>query len=494
MADQEQDDFTPVGQSAKSGAPVSATSKPLALSGPDDDFVPLSATPGLKQPFNMFPKGPGQPLTDESVGRVLNYIRPYISGGTSLLASPFGPAASMAAYALPDAFMKAINPASDLRSQDPKEAFGGSVKDALINEVGGRLLSGVFKVGSALRNAGQPDPTSILKLYPTTAQALENYGFHKLAKVAGFSEDLGAPAAKAAALDRAGGEGFTQALLLSNRMNSGGRFTKNVFQDIGKLRDKITGTLEQGIGKNAVPGQFQTPTHYASQEAYDLMKTGSPFESIDNVMNDSNKLDKVLALGQTVGPKSLNVRKDLQAYYFNRIFDEATTMQPKGGARIDPAKIQEMWFNPKNGELAKNLDTLYGTQGRKDLNKFMTNIMDAQSGNPRLGAANAIKYYGKGFGIGSLLTPFLGSAAPVVGSALYLTNGTMGRLLTNPSVGKAVIDMAQGLKGGPGNNLLARGIFSALEGSRVALMDNNQKKTWGSIQKQPDGSYQFVQE
>ncbi len=480
-----------------------ASKEPINLLGPDQDFTPLEVSPGKvtnPQPLRMFPQGPSQGgLTPDAISNLLNTVRPYISGtaGTfgATLGGPFAPVTGPAAYTATDLLQKSLNP-------QPVENWGEEItdsgKEALINEIGGRIFSSIGGGIKAVRNAGMPD---IYKLYPTSSQALTHYGYNQLGTAAKFVEDFGAPKAKAEALDRAGGAGFTQALLLSNRMNSGGRFTKNVFQDPKLLHQKILDTLEQGITKNPQPGQFQPQLHYVSQEAKDLLEgsASSPFDALDEVLNgDPNKLNKVLSIGQAVGPKNLNVRKDLQAYYFNRIFDEATTIKGVGQARIDPDVINKNWFNPKTN-LASNLETLYGKQGKKELDEFMKNIIntqDKQMSIPWIGPGK-LKYIGGGFLASEVLGTLLGGHPGIAGGALaglYIPTAAMGRLLSTPGVSRFVAAARGSEPLSQGGRAASRLIFNALEGTRVALMGTDNKKQWGSVLRDQSGNLNFVPE
>ena len=473
---------------------------PIKIAAPDDDFVPLDdnlGKPSGKKPLSMLPQGPSQGGVDDSaVGQVMNMLRPYISGaaglGGGMLAG--GPVGSflggVAGYTGADVAQKELNPTN---SESLGEALSDSATEGLINEVGGRIFQGIGAGVKAVRNANQPE---IYKLFPKSSAALENFGYYNLAAGARILEDFGAPKASIEALDKSGGAGFTRALMLSNLMNSGGRFTKNVFQDPKVLFKKITDTLEKGINKNATPGQFQSPVHYASQEALDLMNgTATPFQTLDDVIADKTKLQKVLAVGQSVGPKNLNVRKDLQAYYWNRVFDEATTHTGPGQATIDPKKINDLWMNPK---LTENLETLYGKQGKENLDTFMKQVYDTQKAPMTFPGLGKLKYIGGGFAAGGMLGGLLnasamGAAGKALG-ALYIPTAVMGKLLTNTNVGR-FITAARGAEPlSQGGKLLSRGIFNALEGSRVALLDDKNQKFWGTVARQPDGSVSLLPE
>jgi hypothetical protein len=128
----------------------------------------------------------------------------------------------------------------------------------------------------------------------------------------------------------------------------------------------------------------------------------------------------------------------------------------------------------------------------------MSNIVGTQNAPLSFPGLGKLKYIGGGFAAGGLLGGImsagaLGAAGKTIAS-IYIPTALMGRLLTNPNVGR-FITAARGAEPlSQGGKLLARGIFTALEGSRVALLDYENNKTWGTVGRQPDGSFQLIPE
>ena len=239
---------------------------------------------------------------DPALNKAIDFIRPFV-GNAAGLASAAGvglltknPAAAFGAetqgYAGIDSLMQQLK----TRDQAPAsftEGLAEGEKQALLNAVGNRIMGGLFRGGKAFFSADQPE---IYNFKPTTAQALESFGYNRLATTAKFAEDFGATGSKSEALDRAGGAGFTQALNFANAINGK---TFGINSDPVKLADKLREDLSKGL----IEGDSWTanPLHVASQEALDTLKGGSnPFMKIDQVLQDPDRLSKVLVAGQAL--------------------------------------------------------------------------------------------------------------------------------------------------------------------------------------------------
>lgn len=491
-------------------------------------FPPGTSVDQMRKTLNLGPQpqaqvqqsnSPNQGLlyntTPNKIGArdLIDQLRPFIAGGAGALAATgaaiipgvgeSGVAEGLAdtqGYALVDSLMKYLG------ANPPKsysEALTDSEKDAAINAVAGKLMGTVFKgVKSALFTQASDIP-AFYKLAPTTSQALEKYGMNTLAKGVKFLEDYGAPTAKAAALDKSGGEGFTQSLALANSLNGRQAGTNSNPQ---KLYDKIRFALEDGLDEttsskvayaeaNKLPSIAQSATggptgklHVASQEALDMLQNGSDhFKVLDDTLNDTDKLAKVLKVGQLAGSPAMNVKKDLAAYKFMDIVNKATTKDLNGGARIDPSMLQELWTN--YGDDKKSL--LYGSKDTinriGDFFKDIGYAQDVQSQNPIL--SRYIKYGPAGkfiLGLGTLMHGVTtGNFIPTgVLTGVQISANLMGRLLTNPSTARIVADMAKGsLKDNP--TWTAKVLGNALRNQTVGLMSSDGSNTEGSFEENP---------
>lgn len=451
------------------------------------------------------PRGPVQVSTSPSytMPQIMDSLRPFIAGaaGTGAAAGaamipvageiPGVPlAAESLGYGAVDYLLKKLNPNTEAQRQAKGDEVTDSIKDGLINAVGGRVINGIFKGVQAFRNADLPE---IYKFSPTTSQALEALGWHKMATLSKFAEDFGATGAKADALDKAGGAGFTQALSFANALN--GR-TAAVNVDPVKLADKLRGELENHLvpasgsylGQNTIK---RAPT--ASEEALNILNGGkNPFQKLDDVIQDPDKLAKVLKVGQLAGSSGMNVRRDLQAYQFMRMINDGTTKDAMGNIRIDPNKIANIW---NDSELKTSLDTLYGKQGREDVSNFIKNIAYTQDKQTDYPIAKQVRFVGNGFNLlGSLLTGNLhaagGAAATLAG--FYIPTAVAGRLLVNPSVSKLLGKMAAGEPLGVPTQYAGKSLVNALQGLNIAMIDAKGNKTWGQIKTDSNGDGTFV--
>lgn len=476
---------------------------------------PANATPqqmqdALSAGLNKFSapvKQSGPNTFDPALNKTIDFIRPFVGQGVGALAAIPGAAiggpvgafvGETQGYAGIDSLLQ------QLKTDKEKPSFGegleNSEKDALINSVGGRIMSGLFRGGGAVLNmikgAEQPEVYNHL---PTTSQALESFGYHKLATLPKFAEDFGAGGAKSDALDRAGGAGFSQALKFANAIN--GR-TFNINSDPVKLADKIRGTLEDGLeptskyyggGSKQFVDAANNPTLTPTQEAVSILKGGqTPFAKIDAVLQDPDRLSKVLVAGQAAGQSGQNVRKDLQAYQFMKIMNDSTTKGLDGSVRIDPNKISSIWNDPDKNTV---FQTLYGTEGRKNITDFFQKVAVTQDKQNSYPVAKAVRLLDGGVGLaGGLLTGHvsLGAAGGTLGT-LFVPSAVLGNLLTKPTTARILTAMAGSEPLGQSSQLAARVLTDGLQGASVAIMGSDDKKTWGTFKKDKDGNVTFVE-
>jgi len=437
----------------------------------------------------------GPPPNDDTI---IDKLRPFIAAGAGGLAAAgtalipgIGEsgvaelAADTQGYAAVDTLLKYAS--GWLGGKKPNslgEALTDSEKDAAINAVAGKLVNGLFKGVKGFFNAGTPE---IYKMFPTTSQALEAQGHKILATVPKFLEDYGVPASKAAALDKSGGEGFTQALAYANTIN--GRMAgTNAKPD--RLFDNIRYALEQGLQKNQNPLAYNSTLHSASDEALNLLKNAGGddrFRVLDEVIKDSDKLAKVLKVGQIAGSPAMNVKQDLAAYRFMKIVQDATTTDLQGGARINAAKLTKAFIDPK---MASTQQTLFGKQGLEDISELFKNIVatqDQKALSPR--AAQYLKYVGNGkwlLGIGALAHAVTtGNFMPVGALAgIQLSSGALGKMMTNPRMGRTLAEMAIGTL--PANpTWTARMIGNALRNYTVGIASADGSVQDGEMYEDP---------
>ena len=448
---------------------------------------------GLGIPKTTTRSTQGQPVSGD---QIVDFARPFVgntagllaAGGTGLLTK--NPAIALGAetqgYALVDSLMQY------LKTDKPKsysEALTNSEMDAVVNAVAGRLVHSVWKGAKGVYNAGMPE---IYKLAPTTSQVLENYGWNTLGNSAKFLEDFGAPKAKAAALDRVGGNGFTQSLALANSLN---KRPASINMDPTRLADKIRGGLWMGVDKEAIPGSGTMEINYPHKEAFNLLEGGkTPFDKIDDVLTDTDKLAKVLKVGQIAGSPAMNVKQDLQAYQFMKIVNDATTKDAKGGIRIDSNKLAKVWNDP---ERQFNFDTLYGKATKERITNFFKTISYGQGPPMTSGEAKGLQYIGKGsffMGLG-LISKYLdlstGTPGGIIG--LRLGAGLIGRLLSKETTGKALMELVEGTRAGIPPSLKARVLVNGLQGLSIGLVNSQGKTTEGSFEEDPQsGMTKFV--
>lgn len=464
-------------------------------------YFPKSVSPqqmqdalGLGIPIGPTKATTPTPSSLPSRNQTIDFLRPFISDaagtvagiGTALIPGVGEiPGSELAAgnlgYTGMDMLLKKLK-TGDQQPSSTGESFLGSEKDAILNAVTQGIMKSVFRGAKAFYNADQPE---IYKYLPTTSQALTSYGMHALATLPKFAEDFGAPAAKRAALDESGGAGFTQSLLFANKIN-GRMATTNINPE--KLADRIRETLEQGINPSALEStKFQSNVHYLSEDALDVLKGGqNPFAKIDAVLQDSDRLGKVLAAGQAQGISGLNVKKDLKAYQFMRIVHDATTKGLDGSIRIDPTKLTEAWTNPNTASVRQ---TLWGTQGQQEVTDLFKKIAVTQDQMTTYPVAKALRFVDGGFKLGAEAlagTVSLGAAAKSVG-ALYIPIAAMGRAMTDHKVARVLTAMAGAEPLEQGGRAAVKVLTDAFQGSSIAIEDANGKKTWGTFDK--DGQF-----
>lgn len=458
---------------------------------------------------SMLPQAPAGPHTfsgNDVLNKVIDFLRPNLAGaagiGAGALTAPLAGtglplAAETQAYAGTDYLLKKLK-TQDAQPASNMESLIDSEKDALINAVGTRIVGGVVRGIKGFNTANIPE---IYSFKPTTSQALEAYGYHKLGSIAKFFEDVGATGAKEAALDRSGGAGFTKALKLANTLN--GRMDVTNIDPV-RLADAVKGELENGltpgVSTSYVANSMGNKLHVASQEALDILQGGkNPFAPLDAVIQDPDRLSKILAAGQLAGSK-MNVRQDLQAYQFMRMVNEGTVKDAASGAtRLDAQKIANIWNNP---ELKTSLDTLYGKKNRGVISDFIRNVATTQDTMQKMPFAKQIRLVGSGFAVAgglanALITDHIASSTLSAAggiAGIYIPSAVMGNLLTKESTARILTSIAGGEPLTMSQQMASRLLFNGLQGSSIALMGSDGKQKWLHTEKdQKSGEIKFVE-
>lgn len=433
---------------------------------------------------------------------IINILRPFVGQGAGALAAgatslipgvgETGAAEALAntqGYALVDGLMQKLRTGD----QNPTwgEAFGEGEKQALINAVGGKIIGGLFRGAQALRSADTPE---IYKFLPTSSQALEAHGFHLLGTSAKLAEDIGAAGSKSAALDRAGGAGFTQALRLVNLMN--GRMA-GINSDPAKIADNLKFALTDGIeplssfpesiSKNPAMKKFMV-----SQDVADTFRNGkNTFQVLDDALAPGNvdKLSKILSAGQANGQVGLNVKQDLQAYQFMKMIQDGAKYDNAGNfVRFNTDQIKKVWNNP---DMQQTLQVLYGKDGKQNVTDFLQNVFNTQ--DKMLGSGTTAQYLKNrelwavtgGFMLGGGIVHNLAGALAGMGgvAGLYVGANTLGRVLTNPKVARTLVALAGGEPLSEGKQFLSKQLLNSLQGASLAVVDAKGAKHPGRIEE-----------
>lgn len=412
----------------------------------------------------------GKSHNRETMDTLMNFIRPMVAGGASTAAGAFsGPAAPVTAplaYVATDALMQKLQskPPTSIASSALNLEPGG-VASTLANTgeqfAAGKAFSGVLNAAGRAKKAWF-DPEyfgPIGRHSPTTEQLANATGHTALGTFTKHVEDMNI-VSKTAALDRAGGKGFTEAL----------RTAKNA-----------------GLNFNRDPNVM-----------LDMARNDEPFlqsfAKLNQVIEDPAKLRGVLSAAQQNGVGD-NLRKTLGGYKFMDIVDKASTRDlsknpfSNNVTRLDPEKLSEQWLEPK---MQQSLKELYSSKQRGDIEQFFRNVIATQD---KMDAAPFAKKFwlmsgGAAMGMG-MLTGSLTLAAKGAGAiGLFVSGEGLGRLLTNPKVARTIVAMAGNEPLGVSEQLASKMLSQALNGEMVALINQDGSKTPGIIE---DGTFKPVE-
>lgn len=421
------------------------------------------------------PRGtPSSYLTNPS-DTTIDVARPIVSGfagdvaGTAAAPIPI-PGSSIGAYtgtySVVDALLQYLK-------KDKPSSIGSALGEGAGQALSGKILSGLLnRVGAgakALHLADQPaKDLSLFSMEPTTSQALKGAGSTFLAGGSKLLEDLNTTA-KEAALDNSAGKGFTAALRLANQSEfsrlDNGRI--NFSMNPNKMLEKVNSQLgPSGPNLFEVSPPFQT------------------LKELDNIIQDPVKLEKVLSRAQANGVSS-NVRKTLASYQFSQIFNRASVLPTDGrGMRLDPNEINKIWNDP---EMQDSLKKLYNRPTRDAMDQLFKNITITQD---KMGPSPSnVRYWltrgGIGIAAGVITGSLSGNAAMsgIATSGVFITAGQLGKLLSNPTTARVMVALAGKEPLGISEQFAGKLIIRALQGSTVALINQDGSKTPAQIDK-----------
>ena len=480
------------------------------------------------------------------------FILPPLAGAAAATAAapsaPFtlgaGPiAAGIGANSAIDFLLKQLQSGDKLTADELKD----SLKQGTLNEVGGRLLTGALKAGSAFRNAGVPDAASMAILKPTAGQ-MANSPFLK------WVEKTLAPGSKAAAADRSARAGSQVGFNLAGK--EAGRSATTV-QDPNTMVKLITGELvpEESVGAQKIlqrTADYQpikitpnetTPGHYATgintsnfdpklsinqnlaQNPIPLTQTqvtssgvtqvpipGAyeiipgvvkkvPFAtdpaSLKALMDDPVRLQDALTKSQAAGV-GYNVRQDIAGLKIARIQQAATTVE-NGKMRINTDALENE-FNTatKQGADAAESNRIIfkGSKNLSTIKQFYTNLAQTQDKPSSIPFRNMM-IKGDAFilGMGMMHAAFSGGSLEALGPAagfvgIQLGAAGLASLLTKETSGRIMLALANKSAVGVSDAYAGRMLMKGLSGTVNYLVHSDGSKT--PVQFGPGGEPKVV--
>lgn len=444
---------------------------------------------------------------------------PLAGAGAAVAAAPSAPftlgagpvAAGIAGYTALDTLLKQLK-------SDKKTTLGEDVKDSALegtlNEVGGRLIGGVYKTGKALANAGIPDPQSILNLAPTAGQVLKSTGQHPwLAAIVNSLENTFAGGSKAAAQANSAELGVAKGMRMAAKEAGRSVGTVSNPNDMVKL---ITGELvpeeRQLAGKIVERTADYQPIKVVPSETHfiDTSNGPSPFTqtrvtgpveqvpvpggyeilpgiikktpfatdpaSLNALIADDVRLQDALTKSQAAG-LGTNVRQDMAGFHLARIQQDATKIV-NGVTTIDTDQVLTALSNPKMASSNKVL--FRGSTGLDNMKEFYKTLGQTQG---QVGGGSRILRYANTFGLpmSFLYSAMHGNAAGMGASAgmavLELSAAGLAKLLTTQQSGRLMVALASGAPLGVSDQYAARMVMKSLSGTPNYLVDGKGNRT-----------------
>lgn len=423
---------------------------------------PLQTGSGMLTGTGISPQQPA--ASPNTTNSVIDMLRPLLAGAAGGVgASMGGPVGGVAGYTGVDALLQHLKTRQDngiIAKATGMEAGGipatltNTAEQYGLGKIGEKLIGGGIRGVKALANADQPE---LMKLAPTTSQALEGAGYSKLAHVTKAVEDI-AISNKNKALDRTAGKGFSEALDLAKRNDLNFSRNPNTMLDLIRM------------------------------DAPDAVKD---FSALDKVIKDPTKLQDTLSRAAELGTED-NLRKSLAGYKFMDIFNKATTRKvgeniySDNVVRVNPQTVANEWLDPK---MQDSLKVLFNSKQRGDIEQFFKNLAIVQD---KIGGGSNKKLWlmegGIGLGAGMLTGSPLHGAAGAAG--IYIGAQAVSRILTNPKTARLAVALAGGEPLGVSEQLAGKLITRALQGTTVALINEKGEKVPGTFQ---EGRFEALQ-
>lgn len=224
--------------------------------------------------------------------------------------------------------------------------------------------------------------------------------------------------------------------------------------------------------------------------------------ALESLIKDPEQLQRALNAGEVTFPggqviKSNNLRADLQGYRISSLMQE--NYQPdaiianRGRINMDSLMSTKsgQWNDPA---MLTSDKKLFGAQARSDIDMFFKGVAQTQMkqqtsivGNPKLWAIHGIVNLTAGL-IGGFTHGIPGGLTAI--SAVRLSAGALGKLLTGKNTARLMVAMANGEALGMSEQAASRLITGAIQGSLVTLIDSKGKEVSGSIDKEGKFSLQ----
>lgn len=210
-----------------------------------------------------------------------------------------------------------------------------------------------------------------------------------------------------------------------------------------------------------------------------INRSQAPLPSVNKIIDDPKQLQRALNVGDITFPSgvisSTNMKADLQAYQFKRIWESAIERNPKNAnvIRVNADKLTEQLNDPKMGQ---SLGILYNKQQLADIGQFFSNVahtqekMSTASMSKKIWLAKTGVVVGGGLLTNQYVGPVFGTGAAV---GIYLGGAAMGRLLTNPKTARILVDIAAGKPAGMSTQAVSRIFAGALKGYQVGIVDSS---------------------
>jgi hypothetical protein len=346
--------------------------------------------------------------------------------------------------------------------------------NAIEEEALGRLMGfGMTSLGKAIKvTRGAPitpgAENKIFKFGPSVSQALRmreggttpSFGPRALRVSSRWIEDLFGPGTK----DRTRREAV-QLLELGAKdlgYKLGHNFTQQELDDPNLMLQIITNSLS----------------------ATQLNKFPSTIGMLDSYIKDPRKLQAMLNKG---GRFNQNLKSDLAAYRFMRVWNQAQTLGPQGRPMVTQDGLMKVFFDR---DFASSNKKLYSQRQLKDIEDFFRNASTSQ--DQRKGPGKLLQFVSAGVAGGVVSIPALANLvsnhpiATGIGTTLQLSLGALGKLLAKPETARILIEMAGDKPLGVPTSMALRTLARGMNGFTVAIANAQGQKVNGVMR---DGKF-----